>query len=59
MILKIMMTMTIVTHKSPDLDSCTAILVVKKRFVYPETHFNYVFVDVGERIENNVNTIQR
>jgi len=51
-----MMTMTIVTHKSPDLDSCTAIWLLK-RFVYPETHFNYVFVDVGERIENNVNTI--
>ena len=41
----------IITHKSPDLDSCTAIWILK-RFIYPNDQFEYIFVDVGERIEN-------
>lgn len=47
---------TIITHKSPDLDSCTAIWILKK-FVYPEKAFRYKFVDVGTRIENIENSI--
>jgi hypothetical protein len=47
---------TIITHKSPDIDSCTAIWILKK-FIYPNHHFHYVFVDVGEKIENIPNAI--
>lgn len=46
----------IVTHKSPDLDSCVAIWILK-RFVYPDYKFNYLFVDVGVRIDNIENSI--
>ena len=42
---------TIVTHKSPDLDSCVAIWLLKN-FVYKNSTFKYVFVDVGERIDH-------
>ena len=47
---------TIITHKSPDLDSCTAIWILKK-FIYPNHHFDYIFVDVGEKIEIIQNAI--
>lgn len=47
---------TIITHKSPDLDSCSAIWILK-RFVYPDHHFDYIFVDVGEKLENIQNAI--
>lgn len=47
---------TIITHKSPDLDSSVAIWVLK-RFVYPKISFNYVFVDAGENLSNIPNSI--
>ena len=47
---------TIVTHKSPDLDSCVAIWILK-RFIYPKHQFEYIFVDVGEKIDTIQNTI--
>ena len=47
---------TIITHKSPDIDSCTAIWILK-RFIFPEHHFDYIFVDVGERRECIPNAI--
>jgi hypothetical protein len=51
-----MQTKIIVTHKSPDLDSCTAIWILK-RFVFPKYDFKYHFVDVGERMKNPKNAI--
>ena len=46
----------IVTHKSPDLDSCVAIWILK-RFIFPKHQFDYIFVDVGDKIENIHNAI--
>jgi hypothetical protein len=54
--LGIMKVKNIITHKSPDLDSCVAIWILK-RFVLKEFIFNYHFVDVGQRIENLENSI--
>lgn len=56
MILKNMEKKTIVTHKSPDLDSCVAIWILK-RFIFPKHHFDYIFVDVGDKVENIHNAI--
>jgi len=47
---------TIVTHKCPDLDSCVAIWILK-RFVFPNHNFDYIFVDVGDKIGNIRNAI--
>ena len=47
---------TIITHKSPDLDSCVAIWILK-RFIYPQTEFDYLFVDAGEFVSNIPNSI--
>jgi hypothetical protein len=48
--------MTIITHKSPDLDSCVAIWILK-RFIYPRSKFDYLFVDAGESLANIPNSI--
>jgi len=47
---------TIVTHKCPDLDSCVAIWILK-RFIFSKHNFDYVFVDVGDKIGNIRNAI--
>ncbi|MFW6047151.1 MAG: DHH family phosphoesterase [Candidatus Woesearchaeota archaeon] len=46
----------IVTHKSPDLDSCVAIWILK-RFVYKKYEFDFSFVDVGERLDKIKNSV--
>jgi len=48
--------LTIITHKSPDLDSCVAIWILK-RFIHPNARFNYRFVDAGDSVQNIPNSI--